>query len=273
MLSKIIKQLRTEKGISQATLALKLGLTQQAIAKWEKGIAEPDSDMLNSLASFFAVSVDYLLGRTSERLYDNMGNFIIGERIKAARLAREMNISELSNKAGISSDDIYAIENGKKTVQMNILQGICSALNITVAELMSEFSLNKISEMKQIPKIFNPIAENLFSDENILETISTNKSFLNENFKYLYYEVPDDYMNILFPKRSIVLVQVKPIVANNDIALLSINGECFIRQFRAQNDTIILTSRSSKEVQDIIININTDNIQIIGKVILSIHFH
>ena len=67
MLTEILKALRNEKGISQASLANMLGLSQQAVAKWETGNSEPDSEMLISLASFFGVSVDYLLGRTIER--------------------------------------------------------------------------------------------------------------------------------------------------------------------------------------------------------------
>jgi transcriptional regulator with XRE-family HTH domain len=71
MLPEILKTLRSEKGISQASLASLLGLSQQAIAKWETGNSEPDSDMLNKLASFFSVSVDYLLGRTNVRNSNN----------------------------------------------------------------------------------------------------------------------------------------------------------------------------------------------------------
>ena len=71
MLAKKIRELRNEKGISQSSLANHLGLTQQAIAKWEKGIAEPDSVTLNKLASFFNVSVDFLLGRTNVRNSNN----------------------------------------------------------------------------------------------------------------------------------------------------------------------------------------------------------
>lgn len=67
MLPEVLKKLRNEKQISQATLANILGMSQQAIAKWETGNAEPDSDMLLKLASFFDVSTDYLLGRTDER--------------------------------------------------------------------------------------------------------------------------------------------------------------------------------------------------------------
>ncbi|HPD03074.1 MAG TPA: helix-turn-helix domain-containing protein, partial [Clostridia bacterium] len=37
MLSKKLKGLRIEKGLTQAELAAKLGVTQQAVAKWEAG--------------------------------------------------------------------------------------------------------------------------------------------------------------------------------------------------------------------------------------------
>lgn len=67
MLPEKLKALRNEMGISQASLADTLGLSQQAIGKWETGNSEPDTDMLIKLASLFNVSVDYLLGRTEDR--------------------------------------------------------------------------------------------------------------------------------------------------------------------------------------------------------------
>ena len=40
-------------------------MSQQAIAKWELGNAEPDIRMINTLAHFFGVDVNYLLGNTN----------------------------------------------------------------------------------------------------------------------------------------------------------------------------------------------------------------
>lgn len=62
MLNRRIKELRNAMGLSQAALGKELNLTQQAIAKWEKGVAEPDSDNIGRLALYFDVSADYLLG-------------------------------------------------------------------------------------------------------------------------------------------------------------------------------------------------------------------
>lgn len=59
-----LKKLRTDKEISQAKLAMILGLTQQAIDRWEKGKNEPSMEMLMRLAAYFEVSVDYLVGMT-----------------------------------------------------------------------------------------------------------------------------------------------------------------------------------------------------------------
>lgn len=58
----IIKNLRKEKGLTQAQLAESLKLDQTAISKWENGKAVPDTQMLIRLADFFDVSTDYLLG-------------------------------------------------------------------------------------------------------------------------------------------------------------------------------------------------------------------
>ena len=61
MLSQTIKELRTQREISQATLASVLGVTQQAVAKWERDKAEPDSSTIKQIAKYFNVSIDYLL--------------------------------------------------------------------------------------------------------------------------------------------------------------------------------------------------------------------
>ncbi len=56
-----IRLLRKEKGISQDTLAQQLGVTYQAVSKWENGSTMPDITMLPVIARYFGVSVDYLL--------------------------------------------------------------------------------------------------------------------------------------------------------------------------------------------------------------------
>lgn len=62
MLSDTIKSLRKKKGLSQAQIAIKLGITQGAVSQWEHGLTEPASDQLLALAQIFSVSVYELKG-------------------------------------------------------------------------------------------------------------------------------------------------------------------------------------------------------------------
>ena len=55
-----IKELRKEKGISQEALAQVLGVSFQAVSKWETGVTMPDVSLIPPIASFFAVSIDEL---------------------------------------------------------------------------------------------------------------------------------------------------------------------------------------------------------------------
>lgn len=56
-----IKELRRAKNISQDTLARHLGISFQAVSKWENGSTMPDVTMLPSIALYFGVSIDSLL--------------------------------------------------------------------------------------------------------------------------------------------------------------------------------------------------------------------
>ena len=57
-----ISFLRKLKGLTQAQLAEKLGISAQAVSKWESGLSCPDIMMLVPLADIFGVSTDMLLG-------------------------------------------------------------------------------------------------------------------------------------------------------------------------------------------------------------------
>jgi len=60
MIGDRIKALRKERGLSQSALALRMGLTQQAVGKWEAGRSTPDYHMLVRLARALRVEPDLL---------------------------------------------------------------------------------------------------------------------------------------------------------------------------------------------------------------------
>ena len=67
MLFDRVKKLSKEQGQSLKTVSKNLGLSENAIYKWKN--QNPNSEVLNDLADYFNVSVDYLLGRTDKKRY------------------------------------------------------------------------------------------------------------------------------------------------------------------------------------------------------------
>ncbi len=62
MLCEKITELRKSRGMTQDALAAKLGITFQAVSKWENGVSCPDITLLPEIAGIFEVSVDELFG-------------------------------------------------------------------------------------------------------------------------------------------------------------------------------------------------------------------
>jgi len=58
----LIRRLRKEKGLTQAALAEKIGVTDKAVSKWERAQGCPDISLIKSLCSVFSVEASVFLG-------------------------------------------------------------------------------------------------------------------------------------------------------------------------------------------------------------------
>ena len=66
-----IAQLRRDAGMTQEALASRLVISPQAISKWERGIANPDLELIPEIAKLFGISADELLGLSSPKAREN----------------------------------------------------------------------------------------------------------------------------------------------------------------------------------------------------------
>ena len=68
-LGKRIVEHRKRLGLTQDALAEQLGVTAQAVSKWENDQSCPDITMLPKLADIFGITTDDLLGRTTQQVH------------------------------------------------------------------------------------------------------------------------------------------------------------------------------------------------------------
>lgn len=109
-----IKDLRKKSNISQEELAEKVGVSRQAVTKWENDAGLPDIENLKSIASLFNISLDELLGYKKQLLGDvileekySLNNIV---KAKGTRSKEETFVITKFSKA----TNIYALLKKKK---------------------------------------------------------------------------------------------------------------------------------------------------------------
>lgn len=68
-----LKTLRTARGLTQKELGDRVGLSKAVISKYENALGYPTLDMVITLASFFGVTTDHLLGVKHQKIVDVSG--------------------------------------------------------------------------------------------------------------------------------------------------------------------------------------------------------
>ncbi|MGN1345848.1 MAG: helix-turn-helix domain-containing protein [Eubacteriales bacterium] len=91
-----IRSLRREKNISQEVLAAYLGVSFQAVSKWETGSAMPDISLIPSIAAFFSVTTDELFSfhlfqieKKVEEIVNEHSKYFDSDPKKAEEILRE----------------------------------------------------------------------------------------------------------------------------------------------------------------------------------------
>lgn len=111
-------ELRKKHGYSQDALADKLGVSRQAISKWERVEAAPDTDNLIALAELYDVSLDELLGRNVAGKTDTADK-IDAEEAESEPNASGINIDSDDGKVHVGFDGIHIESNNKEKVNIS----------------------------------------------------------------------------------------------------------------------------------------------------------
>jgi transcriptional regulator with XRE-family HTH domain len=83
VISKNISRLRKQYGITQEQLAKRLGVSYQAVSKWENGQSCPDIILIPILADVFGITIDELFGRSMKNI--DLRNKLVLELLHGGR--------------------------------------------------------------------------------------------------------------------------------------------------------------------------------------------
>ena len=108
-LSGNIKRLRLDKNLTQEQLATKLGVSAQAVSKWETSETYPDGALLVPLANELEVSLDELFGNDAVSMADISG-----------RIIKLIHNTEATERFNVARDIGWQIERGLFNCRMEI---------------------------------------------------------------------------------------------------------------------------------------------------------
>ena len=137
-----LQKLRKANGYSQEELADKLGISRQAVSKWERAESSPDTDNLIILAKLYNVSLDDLLS-TDESIDEIRENTINKTNEEADTISNNGSSISLTDDEGqsvriedghlkfMNADGTEAHFDKKKTIALSVIDSIICLLTLT----------------------------------------------------------------------------------------------------------------------------------------------
>lgn len=123
--------LRKQKGLSQLKLAEELGVSRQAISKWEVGTAVPSTENLRSLSKLYGVSLDYLV--EDKNIESSVENDIAENEPSSDTISNE-------DKSEITQDRMRSIS-GKSVYVKTVSIAVCIWLFVLIVGILGHATL------------------------------------------------------------------------------------------------------------------------------------
>lgn len=165
-----ITLIRQKKGISQADLAEKAGISAAYLCHIEKGKVLPAVSTLRAIARALGVCPDDLISAFCH----------VGYKIKKIRRERDLTQAALAKKAGISTGLIGQIESGKVEPSIKTLEKIASALSLSPCYFVSDDD-----EISSLFRPMNPALKELFLDPKVRSVLEMVADCTQEEFSFI----------------------------------------------------------------------------------------
>lgn len=190
-----IRELRKAKGVTQETLASALGITGQAISRWEAGGSYPDMEMIPTIANYFSISIDELFGYKS------------GRDVKIASIIEKVNTYHIGSRADDNWVDecLAIIREGLIEFPQN------ERLLITLAETLSEAGWRRHKEWVY------------YDDEGFMQhnyDIHRKNEYWNESIKICEQLVGTADDSTIVTRAIYILVMLYKNLGQNDKAII-----------------------------------------------------
>ncbi len=144
------KNLREDNDLKQSDIAQQLGVKVPTYSKWEQLANDMPLDKCNQLANYYNVSIDYLLGLTDTKQYDNYsGNLnpiLTKERITKLRKEKKEGQIKLAKKLGFTKSTYAYYETGKVVPTVLKLLVIATYHHCSMDYLMGRIDDSMIKE-------------------------------------------------------------------------------------------------------------------------------
>ncbi len=136
-----LQQLRRIAKLTQDEFAVRIGMSRQAISKWESGVAYPDLKNLQIICDFFNISPDLLLNDERELSSENEASYHfdatdLGARIRNIRMARGIGQENLAALLGVSRQSVSKWENGVTMPKTELLLNMLKEMDTSLRELL-----------------------------------------------------------------------------------------------------------------------------------------